>query len=213
MDLTLWAHLLYLVPTMLWRTVLGIPLKPDATRRLQNKKLRALIIHSYAHVPYYHNLFKKAGLHPDDIQTIDDLPKIPITRKRDIVDLPEDKVIASGIELNQCDVMRTSGTTGIPLNICWNKKAKLRERLLTARWHLECGDTLTNKTVDLGAGYAVVPEGHWFQKIGIFRTKWVSPHLDVKTQVEEIKKYDPRALVSYPTLLEELANEIIEGDV
>ena len=181
MQLTLWARLLYLVPTMMWRTVIKKPLTPDALRRLQNKKLRALITHSYAHVPYYHALFRKADLYPDDVQTIDDLPKIPITRKTDLVDLPVEDVVASNVAVDQCYVTRTSGTTGSPLTIYWDRKAKLIDRLLRARWHLECGDKITNKTVDSGAGFAVVPEGYWFQKIGIFRTKWVSPHLDIKT--------------------------------
>ena len=96
MQLTLWTRLLYLVPSMMWRTVFNKPLTPDALLRLQNKKMRALITHSYAHVPYYHNLFRKVDLHPDDIQTVDDLPKIPITRKTDIRDLPAEDVLAVG---------------------------------------------------------------------------------------------------------------------
>ena len=213
MQLTLWARLLYLVPTMMWRNVVHKPLKPDALRRLQNKKLRTLIQHSYAHVPYYRNIFNKVGLEPEDIQTVDDLPKIPVTRKADLVDLPIDEVLASNIEVDRCQVSRTSGTTGIPLTVYWDKKAKLIERLVKVRYHLDCGDTITNKTVDLGAGTSLVPEGQWFQKIGIFRTKWVSPHIGVKKQIEEIKAYDPRALVSYPTLFEELCKEVIDEAV
>ena len=100
------------MPAMMWRTVLGIPLNPDALRRLQNKKLRALIQHSYAHVPYYRNLFNKVGLEPEDIQTIDDLYKIPITRKTDLADRPVDEVLASDYPVDHCFVTRTSGTTG-----------------------------------------------------------------------------------------------------
>ena len=205
--------MLHLVPAVLWRTVLKKPLKPDELRRHQNKKLRALIQHSYAHVPYYHNLFNKANLHPDDIQTVDDLPKIPITRKTDIRDLPVEDVLATDYTVGQCKVTRTSGTTGIPLIVYWDRKAKLIDLLLKARGYLEWGTKVIHKMADLGSGSAVVPEGQWFQKIGIFRTKWVSPHLDVTTQVDEIRAYDPQSLVSYPTLLEELCKEIIDKDV
>ena len=197
---------------MLWRTALKKPLTPDALRRLQNQKLRALITHSYAHVPYYRHLFQKNGLHPDDIQTVDDLPKIPVTRKTALRDLPVEDVLASDYTLDQCNVARTSGTTGIPLTIYRDRKAELMNFLAIARLHLECGDKITNKTIDLGSGMGT-PTSHPLQKVGIFRKKWVSPFIDVKTQIEEIKAYDPRTLVSYPTLLEEFAKEIIEGDV
>jgi len=84
--------------------------------------------------------------------------------------------------------------------------------LLKARWILECGDKITNKTVRLGAG-SVVSEDHWFQKIGMYQTKSISPHIDVKKQVDEIRTYDPKTLHSFPTLLEELAKEIIDEGV
>ena len=212
MQLTLWARLLYLVPSMMWRTVLRTPLKPDTLRQLQNKKLRALIQHSYAHVPYYHDLFNKAGVHPNDIRTVDDLSKISITRKTDLRDLPVDNVLASDYTVDQCKVTRTSGTTGIPLTIYWDRKAKLVNLLTIARWQLECGDAITHKTIDLGSGTGL-PVSHPFQKLGIFRKKWISPFIDVRTQVEETQTYDPRALVSYPTLLEEFAKEVIDRDV
>ena len=212
MQLTLWARLPYLVPSMLWRTTLGKPLTPEALRRLQNKKLRALIQHSYTHVPYYHHLFKKAGLHPDDVKTVDDLPKIPITRKEDLRDLPAEEVLASDYAVEQCNVRRTSGTTGIPLTVYWDQKARLIHILAIARWQLECGDKITHKTIDLGSGTGV-PVRHPFQPLGIFRKKWVSPHIDVKSQIAEIKAYDPRSLVSCPTLLEALCKEIIDKDV
>ena len=212
MKLTLWARLLYLVPSMMWRTVLNKPLTSAALRRLQNKKLRALITHSYAHVPYYHNLFNKAGLHPDDIQTVDDLPKIPITRKTDLRDLPVEDVLASDVTVDQCHVTRTSGTTGIPLTIYWDRKARLLNYVTMARWQLECGDAITHKAIDLGSGTGL-PKIHPFKKLGIFRKKWVSPFIDVKTQLDEIKAYDPRSLFSYPTLLEEFCKEIIDRDI
>ena len=212
MQFTLWARLPYLLPSMMWRTVLKKPLKPDALRRLQNKKLRALITHSYAHVTYYHNLFKKVGLRPDDIQTIDDLYKIPITRKTDIRDLPVEDVIASDYTVDQCYVTRTSGTTGIPLTVYRDWKARLIDRLTTHRWNLEWGQKVTDKMVSIGAD-TILPEGHWLQKLGIFRTKWVSPHLDVTAQVAETTAYNPQVLRSYPSLLEELCTKIVDESV
>ena len=47
---------------------------------LQSKKLRLLVEHCYNNVPYYKKVFDDLGLTPDDIQSREDLSKIPILR-------------------------------------------------------------------------------------------------------------------------------------
>lgn len=59
-------------------------LRSDDLKKLQEAKLRALIQHSYQHVPYYREQLSKRNLSPDDVKTIDDLSKLP-TLSRDIV--------------------------------------------------------------------------------------------------------------------------------
>ena len=143
---------------------------------------------------------------------VDDLYKIPVTRKTDLRDLPVEDILASDYTVDQCYVTRTSGTTGIPLTVYKDRKAKLIDELLKNRVILEYGYKVTYKMVNIGAA-AFVPEGHWLQQLGLFRSKWVSPFVDVKTQVDEITAYDPQFLRSYPTILEEICKEVIERDV
>ena len=50
--------------------------------KLQNRKLRTIVKHSYEHVPYYHSLFKKNKLRPNDIATLEDLDKLPVPDPR-----------------------------------------------------------------------------------------------------------------------------------
>ena len=47
----------------------------------QNERLRDLVAHAYATVPYYRELFDSLKLKPTDIQTSADLPKLPVLRK------------------------------------------------------------------------------------------------------------------------------------
>ena len=48
----------------------------------QEERLRQLMKHVYAHVPYYRRIFEKRGLSPRDIHKIDDLKKLPyLTRE------------------------------------------------------------------------------------------------------------------------------------
>lgn len=50
----------------------------------QNEKLRTLVMHAYAHVPYYRRSFDEAGLRPSDIGSIDDLHVLPLLTKEQV---------------------------------------------------------------------------------------------------------------------------------
>jgi len=195
---------------MMWRYIRKQQLKPAELRKLQDRKLRALIRHSYEYVPYYHSLFKAAKLSPDDIRTVNELYKIPVTRKRDIRNLPSEEVVASDIDSRKCWVLRTSGTSGTSLAIYWEKKAYLTNQLLTYFWQLKCGDKMTKKRVAIGTSWPAPTSLH---KIGIFRTRRISPFDDVKTQIEQIKEYGPYTMHAYPSCLRVLGKEIMEKDI
>ena len=51
----------------------------------QNEHLDRLILHAYNNVPYYKDIFKQNKLKPSDIKSKDDLFKIPILTKEDII--------------------------------------------------------------------------------------------------------------------------------
>jgi phenylacetate-CoA ligase len=93
----------------------------------QARRLRRLIKHAYANVPYYRNLFDRNGIKPADIQTVDDLPNIPITTKEELRSLPANEVLASSVDPKSLIVRRTSGSTGEPFSI---RRTWLEERIL-----------------------------------------------------------------------------------
>ncbi|MCX7773128.1 MAG: phenylacetate--CoA ligase, partial [Clostridia bacterium] len=82
-----------------------------ALRKLQGERLKDTVKRVYENVPYYAEKMKKAGITPDDIQTVEDLKKLPFTYKTDLRDnypfgtfaLPMDQVVR---------VHASSGTTG-----------------------------------------------------------------------------------------------------
>ncbi|MEM9394047.1 MAG: phenylacetate--CoA ligase PaaK [Pseudomonadota bacterium] len=85
----------------------------DEITALQTDRLRWTVRHAYENVPFYRARFKSAGLHPDDIQTLDDLARVPFTTKQDLRDtypfgmfaVPRDQVAR---------IHASSGTTGKP---------------------------------------------------------------------------------------------------
>jgi phenylacetate-CoA ligase len=44
----------------------------------------------YPFSPWYHELFDKAGVRPEQIRTVDDLRRLPLSQKRDLLPTPED---------------------------------------------------------------------------------------------------------------------------
>jgi phenylacetate-CoA ligase len=184
-------------------------LKPSELRKLQEKRLRAMIEHSYKNVKYYHSLFKEVNLSYNDIKTIDDLEKIPITRKEDIIDLPQQSLTALNVDPNSCIIKRTSGTsTGIPLTIYRQKSAMLFKYLQFYRWQLNCGDKITNRQLFVNVDYVPI---HSIQKRGLFRAaKNISVFDDVETQIREVTQFNPQTILCIPSFIDVFAKEIRE---
>ena len=88
-------------------------------RVLQWKKVKAILEHAYSHVPYYRRQFTEAGITPQDINTLQDFLKIPLLTKADIRENFND-LLATDMK-RPSFTMRTSGSTGIPLEIIVDK--------------------------------------------------------------------------------------------
>ncbi|NMA67163.1 MAG: phenylacetate--CoA ligase [Clostridiaceae bacterium] len=83
----------------------------DELRRIQGKRLKETVKRVYEKVPYYAEKMKAKGVTPDDINSVDDLYKLPFTYKTDLRDNYPFGTFA--VPLNQVvRVHASSGTTG-----------------------------------------------------------------------------------------------------
>ena len=83
----------------------------EEMKKLQSEKLVKQVKHVYDNVPYYRDLMDKKGVSPDDIQSIDDLHKLPFLTKADLRDAYPYGLLAK--PLDECvRIHSTSGTTG-----------------------------------------------------------------------------------------------------
>ncbi len=86
-------------------------LAPEQMRALQGARLRQLVAYVQERVPMYRERLRDAGVAPGDIASIDDLRRLPITRKDDLRDHYPFGLLA----VPRQQVMRvhaSSGTTG-----------------------------------------------------------------------------------------------------
>ena len=80
-------------------------------RALQNDRFLKQVQHVWDNVPYYRQKMEEKGLTPDDIQSIDDLHKLPFLSKADLRDAYPYGLL--GKPLSECvRIHSTSGTTG-----------------------------------------------------------------------------------------------------
>jgi len=59
-------------------------LEGRALQQFQQERLKAIVRYAYDNVELYHKKWRQSGVHPDDIQTISDLKKLPIVTKDDL---------------------------------------------------------------------------------------------------------------------------------
>lgn len=85
----------------------------ETMRALQLKKLKETVRYEYDNVPYYREKMDKAGVKPEDIQTLEDIRKLPFITKEDIAANYPTGLFAKPME----EIVRihaSSGTTGKP---------------------------------------------------------------------------------------------------
>ena len=83
----------------------------EEIRKMQNEKIVKQVRHVYDHVPYYRAKMDAKGVKPEDIQSIDDIHKLPFLSKEDLREAYPYGLVA--VPLTDCvRIQSTSGTTG-----------------------------------------------------------------------------------------------------
>jgi phenylacetate-coenzyme A ligase PaaK-like adenylate-forming protein len=85
-------------------------------RRYQDRCVRHIVKFAYT-VPLYHDLYRKAKVHPQDISGVEDLSKLPEVSKEDIAKYYPDGIVSSTMNRENLIQVSTSGTTGKSLSI------------------------------------------------------------------------------------------------
>lgn len=82
-------------------------------KTFQEEKLKELLCYLQEHSPFYQNLFAEHQINISEIQTLEDLQKIPVTTKNDLQQFNDDFFCVSKNKI--VDYSTTSGTLGDPV--------------------------------------------------------------------------------------------------
>lgn len=102
-------------------------LPAEEIQRMQIKKLRTLVRHAYENVAFYHGKLKEAGLRPENVRTLKDLQKLPITNRNELKAHTPDKTIANNYNSGTLKKGNTGGSTEKPFIFFKDKKATCHE--------------------------------------------------------------------------------------
>ncbi len=93
---------------------------PAKVKGYQFGRLSKLLEHAEQNSPWYKNKFAELGLNSADIKCIDDLKKLPITKKPDIRNNADD-FISAAHNKDELVVAKTGGSTGVSLNLYFDE--------------------------------------------------------------------------------------------
>ena len=88
--------------------------------KLQSQRLEKVCERVYTRVPFYKKKFDEKGLKPADINNIQDIVKLPFTKKVDLRDNYPYGLFAEPLE-NIVRIHASSGTTGKPTVVAYNR--------------------------------------------------------------------------------------------
>jgi len=184
----------------------------------QNEKLRRLIDHSYQKVPYYRKIMDSNKLKPSDIRTVDDLPKMPVLT-RDDVRLNSGQLVASDVKRYQLTFGHTSGTTGSPLAIGWDRHACLVKNVVDWRQKKIAG-VIPGDKIAFFFYREVAPVEQ--KKPPFWRHNWILNHLffsiyhlsqqNLPEYIKALNSFRPKAIEGYPSTIYIIARFLLNSN-
>jgi len=132
-----------------------MPLK--SLRALQNQRLSNLVKRLYKTVPFYKKQFDEIGLQPGDVKTVEDIYKIPFTKKTDLRDNYPYAMFATPMDKIR-RIHASSGTTGKPIVVGYTQKDLEIFDEVVAR-SLVCAGALPGMKLHNAYGYGLFTGG------------------------------------------------------
>lgn len=83
-------------------------------RAWQLRELQRLVRHAYENVPFYRSRYQQAGIHPDDIQSLEDFSRLPFLTRED-VKAHREELVARNWAHKKLYPNETGGSTGQPI--------------------------------------------------------------------------------------------------
>jgi len=177
---------------------------------LQDKKLKAMIVHCSKHVPYYKKLFNDLNLKPHKFRSKEDLELLPIMDRSDVI--KNSKYLISKKNLGSKPIIRySSGTTGNSLKFVSGQTERLFEAARIRKQADMAGIDIRKGHYRLGLHLGDKIQKHDVaRKTIFFNTKFLATKSSIYVNSMINKKY--KCIKGYPSHLYFLSEAINEDN-
>ena len=182
-------------------------LELDALRALQLERLKQALRHAYDHQAPYRAKCAAADVHPDDLQSLDDLRRFPFTEKSDLRDAYPFGMLA--IPRARCvRIHASSGTTGRPTVVGYSAKDIETWSELMAR-SLHAGGARPGDIIHNAYGYGLFTGGlgahYGAERLGCTVVPMSGGFGE--RQVQLIREFGARVVLMTPSYMLAIADE------
>ena len=182
--------------------------------RYRDEQIHEIVQYSYEHVPYYKKTYTSLGIHPDQINRLEDLKKLPIIDKMTIREKHE-LFISDEYKGKRLKSVHTSGTTGAGLVLSLTDNFDAHNWAIAWVEHNKIGIT-RDMWCGYFAGRPIVPTKQ--DKPPFYRVNkpgrqlmFSSFHMNDKnlySYVDALNQYQPKWIHGYPSAVSLLASFI-----
>jgi phenylacetate-CoA ligase len=180
----------------------------DELREVQLGRLKRTLHHVYSNSPVYRAKFEAHGVHPDDLRTLSDLSKFPMTTKADLRENYPFGMFSTPME-QVVRVHASSGTTGKPTVVGYTQNDIDLWADIMARSIYAAGGRPKDK-IHISYGYGLFTGGlgahYGAERLGAT----VIPMSGGQTekQVQLIRDFDPDIIMVTPSYMLNIADEM-----
>jgi phenylacetate-CoA ligase len=184
-------------------------LSPKKIEQLQLRKLQEIISYAYENVPFYKKKFDHAKVKPEDIKTLKDIKKIPITTKKELQKATVSERFAKGYSEKNTAHYTTGGSTGINLDIYCDYRCEEMRKVSIIRTYLANGWRPNFKIAMLQNEPL---EKKSIKTPSIVRKIHIPYQWTLERQTKFLKTIKPDALEGFPNRISLIARQVTKNN-
>lgn len=187
-------------------------MSPEEIRARNEKRFLEIFRLAYTKSPFYSRLYKEHGIRLDDIQSLQDINKLPVVTKDMFREHPEELLTCAKWKLIKS---HTSGTTGTPLDVYMTWPMMWMWQAYLNYYRNRCGFVY-------GKDAIVSIRGHLNRKtiqqyVPLSKTLFLSSYAlssgNIELYVNRIKEVCPKAMEGYPSSIVSFCNLVQEKNL
>lgn len=181
----------------------------DEIQNYQIRSLRMLLKESYKNVPYYQKVFDQYNFNPDNFEHLEELEKLPILTKKEIVK-NRAALVSNKFKNKKLVEITTGGTTGTPMVFYFSQQSKYVRIGNWSNWKKLSGvDFRNDKYCYIGRilNSDLAIKKDMLNNVLLFASNKMTSE-NIYNLIEELKIFKPKYIQGYASALYILAVEI-----